>query len=127
MGKEFFFGIGLLLSLLAATLMVSHWANRTHLPAEQDLAQAAQSALSGDMEQAVALALRAKERWEQSWTATAAVADQSPMDTVDSLFSQLQVYAQEGNREEFLSACAQLKALVRSMAEAQKPAWWNFL
>ena len=50
-----------------------------------------------------------------------------PMDDVDTLFAEMQVYAQAEEIPHFAACCGQLSRLVLAMAQAHSPTWWNFL
>lgn len=127
MGKRFWLGIGILILFLVMGVVISLGMDWIHGPAEQQLAQAAEKALNGQMEEAVALARQAHDRWNDRWKLTASVADHSPMDTVDALFAEMEVYAQAQEDKHFAACCAQLRKLVESMAAAHRFNWWNLL
>lgn len=127
MGKRFWLGIGILVLFLGTGLGISLGMDTIHGPAEQALEQAAEKALAGQMEEAVALARQAHARWEDNWALTASVADHSPMDEVDALFAEMEVYAQAQEDKHFAACCAQLSKLVESMAAAHRFSWWNLL
>ncbi len=127
MGKHFWLGIGILVLFFVLGLGTTWAMDAMHIPAEQELAQAARLALDGNMAEAEALAQQAKLRWEKWWDITASVADHSPMDEVDQLFAEMEVYAVAREEQHFAACCAQLSRLVSSMADAHRPAWWNFM
>lgn len=127
MGKQFWVGVFLLLLLLGLTLGVAWGMEAIQEPAQKQLEQASVLALSGDMPQAAELAMQAKQRWERFWQVSAAVADHSPMDEIDKVFAEMEVYAKAGDEEHFAACCAQLSQLVGSMSDAHAHTWWNFL
>ena len=127
MGRRFWLGVGILILFLALGLAVTWGMEAIHAPAEQALAQAAQKALAGQMEEAVILARQAQTRWDTYHTVVASMADHTPMDDVDKLFAEMEIYAQSGEAEHFAVCCAQLKRLVRSMSDVHALSWWNFL
>ena len=127
MQKRFYQGIGLLAILLALSVFVTWGMNRLHTPAEQQLQEASRLALQGDTQQALSLARQAHAHWEDTRTLTAAVADHSPMDDVDVLFSEMEVYAAAEEIPHFAACCLQLSDLLRSMYEAHSFTWWNVL
>ena len=127
MGRQFWIGIGLLAALLAITVGVSLVMSAIHQPAQAQLEQAAELALDGDMPRAAELAQQAKLRWERFRKVISAVADHSPMDEIDRLFAEAEVYAAVAEEEHFASCCAQLSTLVEGMAAAHSAAWWNLL
>lgn len=127
MGKRFWLGIGILVLFLGMGIGISLGMDAIHAPAERALEQAAEKALNGQMEEAVALAREAHDWWDDSWKLTASVADHSPMDEVDVLFEEMEVYAQAREDKHFAACCAQLGKLVESMAAAHRFNWWNLL
>ena len=125
MGKFFWSGTLILTLLLGLTLSISWAMDSIHTPMEQALEQAADAALTGDVDQARQLGTQAKQRWDRFRKAVAVVADHSPMDEIDQLFAQMQAYAQAEEETELASCCAQLARLVQSMADAHILTWWN--
>ncbi len=127
MGKRFYLGIGILVVFLVLGIGIHMAMDRLHTPAEKALEQACDLALRGDMVQAEALAHQAKQDWEKFWHFSASVADHTPMDEIDQMFAEMEVYAQAGEVPHFAACCAQLGRLISSMADAHRPNWWNFL
>ena len=125
--KRGWFGAGILVVFLVLGFAVSFFISKAHLPTCQLLNQAAEKTLSGDFEGAVPLGLEAKSRWEKQWNGTAVVADHSPMDDVDALFSELEIYAKTGEEPHFAACCLELSKRVKAMAEAHQFSWWNVL
>ena len=126
MGK-FLLGVSILLVFLALGLGVTAYADSTHAPITQDLQQAAQFSLSGDLAAATALSNQAKDRWESHWHLVAVFSDHAPMDEIDGLFAQLELYGKVSRHQDFAATAARISALVEAMAEAHRPTWWNLL
>ena len=124
MGR-FAFGVGLLLAMLCLGLVVMFAMDRVNQPVSQLLEDAAQAALAGDLEQGVRLAEQARKTWDNRWHTVASLADHSPMDEIDSLFAQMETYAQAGLTGEFAACCNRLSQLVQAVAEAHSLHWWN--
>ncbi len=120
-------GAGLLALFLALGVVTMHLMDDAHLPTGDLLEQAAELALQGDMEKGVTLGQKAKNRWERQWQATATVADHSPMDDVDALFAEMEVYAAAGEEPHFAACCQELAKRVQAVAEAHRFSWWNIL
>ncbi len=127
MGRQFWVGITLLAVLLALTGGLSLAMDAIHQPAQVQLEQAAELALDGDLSRAAELALQARMRWERFRKMISAVADHSPMDEIDRLFAEAEVFAAVAEEEHFAACCAQLSVLVGGMADAHSAAWWNLL
>lgn len=126
MGK-FWLGVGILLLFLVLGFWVMASMDATQQQIAQTLETAAQQALSGDVRQGYGLAQEAQHRWQRRWHATAAVADHEPMDEIDSLFAQMEIYAQGGDTLEFAACCHRVAQLVRAVGEAHRLNWWNLL
>ncbi len=121
------FGAGILVLFLILGLVVSVNMDNAHLPTGALLEQAADQTLNGEFEQGVALGMEAKARWERQWNGTATVADHSPMDDVDALFAELEVYAKAGEEPHFAACCLELSKRLQAVADAHKFSWWNVL
>lgn len=127
MGRRFWLGIGILVLFLALSLLTTASMTRIHACAAQLLEQAGQTALSGDLPSAMTDAQRAFQIWQDNWNYTASLADHNPMDDVDLLFAELQVYGQSEEIPHFAACCAQLSKAIQAMYTAHLPTWWNFL
>lgn len=127
MEKRFFLGLGLLTLFLVLGLVISIAISRANNPISGHLEQASQEALSGNLENGIFLAQQAKNTWQKAWHGIAMVADHAPMDEIDSLFAQMEVYAQARDGLHFSSYCARLSELVEAIADAQRLNWWNLL
>ncbi len=125
--KRFWFGITLLLVLLAGGIVSSICLDRLHTPISHELSLAAEAALGEQWEDAVRLAHQAKSQWQKQRHAVAAITSHSPMEQIDSLFDELEIYQAAGEVLPFASCCAALSALILAMAEAQTMNWWNLL
>lgn len=127
MEKRFYFGIGLLTIFLILGLVTSWVMDAVSNPISQQLSQASQEALTGDLTLGISLARQAQTDWEKAWHGIAATADHSPMDEIDSLFSQMDYHAQRRDRKDFGAYCARLSELVGAVADAHRLSWWNLL
>ena len=104
------------------------WGMQTiHEAAALTLEQAAETALEGEMSQAVSQFRQAQQRWERYQRLSATVADHSPMDEIEMLFAEAEVYARQQNTVYFSASCAHLSRLVRAMSDAHQLTWWNLL
>ena len=124
---RFVLGIGLLLGLLLLCLGVSVFAERMHQPVCSGLETAAQLILAGDTAGCNVQIHQAKQQWEKKWHRTAAFSDHTPMDEVDSLFAQLEIYGMQGDAVRTAALCHGISQRIRAIAEAQAPTWWNLL
>ena len=120
-------GAGILAMFLVLGLVLSGVTDRAHLPTGKLLEQAAEKALADDLEGAVILGAEAKNRWKRQWFLTAAIADHSPMDEVDSLFAEMEIYARTGEAPHFAACCKELSQRLEAIADAHRFSWWNIL
>lgn len=125
--KRGWFGAGLLLGLLLLGILSSRFMKTVHQPLSEALTQASDLALAGDWEQAAAIQRQAHAAWEDAWNFSAAFADHGPMEDIDSLFSQLEVYLAAGDRVGFSAACASLSQQIEAVGDAHELNWWNLL
>lgn len=121
------FGVGILAVFLILGFVIAGQMDDAHLPTGELLTQAAEMTLQGEFEGAVTLGMEAKSRWEKQWSGTAAVADHSPMDEVDALFAEMEIYAQTGEEPHFAACCKELAQRVQAFADAHRFSWWNVL
>lgn len=127
MKKRLVLGIAVLSLILSCGLWMTGHMNRTHMHLSHTLRQARDAALAGNWEDARTLARQAELRWQGQHRLTAAFADQTPMDEIDGLFAELQVFSAEEEMPHFSAVCAHLSRLTASMAESHHISWWNFL
>lgn len=126
MGR-FWLGIGILAVFLIGGLWVGHAMDDVHQTIAQSLDDAAVRCLNGDLPGGMALAQQAQKLWQSHWHGTASVADHEPMDEIDGLFAQLEIYGKAGLSADFATYCARLSRLVSAMGEAHAFTWWNLL
>lgn len=123
--NRFGFGIGLLAALLICSLAAWWGMEQMHRPIVRQLTRAAVMAEAGEGETARETALQAREKWKRNWHFAASVADHTPMEEIDDLFAELEVY--EPDSEEFMACCRQLIRRTEAMAQAQGLSWWSLL
>ena len=121
------FGAVILLVFLGLGFVAADRMEKAHQPTEKLLKQAAEATLSGDFDKGVTLGMEAKRQWERHWNGTATVADHSPMDDVDALFAEMEVYAAAKEEPHFAACCLELSKRLKAMAEAHTFNWWNVL
>ena len=127
MEKRFYLGLGILVFFLILGIVGLCFLSHIHMPLSRQLALAQQTALSGDLQEGARIAMQAKTRWKQYWYPTAALADHEPMDEIDGLFGELDIYAQTGEHVHFAACCANLTQKVQAITDAHSPNWWNLL
>ena len=127
MERRFYIGMGILLTILCLGLLISAMISGCQEPMADILEEAAVAADAGDFQKGITLAATAAESWKTHWKGVASVADHTPMDEIDSLFSEMEVYIRTEEPVHFSACCAQLSSLLRSVADAHALNWWNVL
>ena len=125
--KRFWIGISVLAVLLASGWAVAFFMGHCHAPISNELTQAAQTAMDGRLEQAVQLAESAHDKWRLCRDFTAAFADHTVLEEMDSLFAEIGVYAAARDSISFSAACAHLAELAKAVSESHHPKWQNLL
>lgn len=123
--KRLIIGICVLSALLTLGITVSTVFRAAHTPTANLLQEASNAALEGNWDAALEKTHQAYARWEQFHHFTASFSDHSPMDEIDGLFAQLEVYGNKKSREDFPALCARLSQLTQSMAESHSFRWWT--
>lgn len=118
----------LLLLLLLVTGLLSGWImERLTEPVSRTMEAASEAALREDWAEALALAEFARTRWEKHWNLCAVFADHTPMENINGLFAQLEIYAQSRDAQNFAAVCAQLREDIQAIGDAHSFTWWNLL
>lgn len=125
--KRMWFGAAVLLALLILGILTARKMETDQLPIMRQLEQASRYALEDQWPQAEQSFENARAQWQRRWHLTAAVADHTPMEEVDSLFAQIQVYAQRRRTVSFAAGCAELARRIQAVADAHSMDWWNLL
>ena len=121
------FGLGLLLILLLLGI-VSTWAMlKNTAPITAAVRQAGEAACAGDWDGAFRKTGEAKEKWEEHYPLCASLTDHEPMEEINSLFSQLEVYGESRDARNFAAVCALLAENMEAIGEAHTLKWWNVL
>ena len=123
--KRGVFGLLLLIVFLGLGLWGSFGMAKVHQPLSQMLESAAETALSGDLDTAATAAKEVQAEWERHWNRVAVLADHTPMDNIDGMFAQLEVFAQAGNHQHFAACCKELASMISATAEAHRLTLWN--
>lgn len=125
--KRFRFGLGLLAALLILGLFFAGEMGNNQQRIAHALRSAAGAAAAEDWPRAEAVLGEAREQWEKKWHFTAALADHEPMEEIDGLFAQAQVYLDSRDPQALGAVCAQLARAVEAVGDAHALSWWNLL
>ena len=125
--KRLWIGVVFLAVILTVGIVLTRVFDRIHTPLSDDLGQASALALDENWEKATALTRQARADWEQYREFIAAVADHEPLEEMERLLDQLDVYADQRRTADFSATCVELACLADAMLESQSLTWWNFL
>ena len=125
--KRLWIGITILSLLLAVGIGTTIFATRTQQEISQTLSQASESALEGKWQEAKNLSQNAKQKWERCRKVTASISDHEPMEEIDDLFSQMEIYLITNQPLPFSVCCASLSVLTEAIGEAHAVNWWSLL
>ena len=125
--KRVLFGAALLAFIFAAGLWAQNRMAAIHGYEAGLLAQAGREAGEEEWDTAQMLFYRARRSWKDSFRFTAALADHTPMEDVEALYAQLEVFADKHEAPHFAALCAEAATRLEAMADAHLLAWWNIL
>lgn len=125
--KRLWIGTALLAVFLVLGILLGLWMCQTHDALSLTLDRACRLAAEERLSEAAALARDAYADWQNCRKATAALADHTPMEEIDDLFRELEVYVQMDEPVHYAATCAQLSAKLRAMGESHSISWWNLL
>lgn len=125
--KRLWLGVAILAILLGIGIATTVFARQTHGNISQTLDLATNAALRGKWQEAKALSAEAKSTWESTRKITASLADHEPMEEIDDLFSQMEIYMVTRQQIPFAACCASLAVLTDAIGEAQAINWWSLL
>ena len=123
--RRFWIGIGLLGALLAAGLWSGSRMRRNHMPCAADLDNASAYAMAEDWIRADALAERARNTWEHNLRLSAAIHDHRPLEEIDALFRELDIYRAREETAAYCALCAHLSSRLKDLAMSGELSWWN--
>ena len=125
--KRFWLGVGILAVLLAAGIGLSTQITAVHSKLSRDLSGACQAVQTGDWDTAVTLAESAKARWLRCRRFVASFVDHEPLEQMDSLFSELEIYRPQQLPTDYAAVCTHLSHLSEAIGESHALTWWNLL
>lgn len=125
--KRLLLGILILGVLLVGGILICRALDGIHTPIVADLQRASAAALAEDWASAQDLLEHASIRWDHFHRITAAFADHTPMDEVDNLFRELQIYGRIQELPHFAALCTHAEECIRAILESHRLSWWNLL
>ena len=120
-------GIGLLVVLLAMGIGLLWGSSVFFQNFIENLEEASDLALSGNWQLAVEKAEKSRKEWDRFHDFWSAFTDHEPVEEIENLFSQLQVYQIRQLEVDFSSVCRSLVHLAEAMEESHGIKWWSVL
>ncbi len=118
-------------ALLGVILFTGFWAGsrmrRIHTPCAIDLERAAACAMAEDWAGATELTQQARQLWRKNWKFSATIAHHQPMDEIDALFEELEIYRAREETAAYCASCMYLSERVRDLGNSFRLSWWNLL
>lgn len=125
--KRIWLGIALLVVIALLGFWLQFGMDKLHSRAVENLDAAANAALQEDWDTALALFRQAQQDWQKAQSITAAAADHSPMDDVERLYAELEIYARQQETDHFAATCNQLSRMTQAVIDAHRLSWRNLL
>lgn len=123
--KRSILGLIMLLILLILGIFTTGYMQKCHEDVLRTLQTAVTCAEAGNWQQATFALRTAEDAWERQWGITAALSDHEPMEKINDLFAQLDIYAKAEDPVRFTAVCARLKEALDAIGEAHSVVWWN--
>ena len=116
--KRIWFGVVLLILMLVLGLISSTFMKETWLKQSENLNRAAILASDGDWINARNLLAEAQAEWEEKQLLLAVLCQHEPIEQIDGLFAQLEVFSESRRTASFSSTCVFLSKLIDSLGRS---------
>lgn len=123
--KRSIYGALMLLVLLITGIFTTWFMGSCHKGVVDSLEEAAVFAENGNWNRVQEKLQQAKADWDDRWGISAALSDHEPMEKINSLFAQAEVWTKARDDTAFLDVCARLCEALQAIGEAHSVAWWN--
>ena len=120
-------GIGILAILLAMGIGLLWGSGVFFEELSQDLLQAGDFALAGNWQAAGEKVEKSREKWEAYRPFWASFTDHEPVEQMQNLFSQLELYRARQLEVEFAAVCRNLVHVAEAIDESHSLKWWSVL
>ena len=120
-------GIGILAILLAMGIGLLWGSSVFFKELSEDLQQAGDFALAGNWQAAGEKVEKSREKWEAYRPFWASFTDHEPVEQMQNLFSQLELYRARQLEVEFAAVCRNLVHVAEAIDEAHGLRWWSVL
>ena len=120
-------GIGLLVVLLAMGIGLL-WGSRVFFEDfTAEIQQAGELALAGNWADAEKKAESCRKKWDRYHRFWASFTDHEPIEQMENLFSQLDVYRVRRLEVDFATVCRNLAHVAEAIDESHNLRWWSVL
>ena len=120
-------GVGVLVVLLAMGIGLLLVSLNFHEDFSHNLKAAGYAAMAGNWADAEKKLAHSREKWQTYQQFLAASTDHEPVEQVQQLFSQLELFQTRQMDVEFASACFALAELSEVITETHNLRWWSIL
>ena len=120
-------GIGILAILLAMGIGLLWGSGVFFEELSQDLQQAGDFALAGNWQAAGEKVEKSREKWEAYRPFWASFTDHEPVEQMQNLFAQLELYRTRQLEVEFAAVCRNLVHVAEAIDESHGLKWWSIL
>ena len=120
-------GIGILVILLAMGIGLLWGSGIFFEELSREVEQAGELALSGNWEEAGKKASQSRERWEHWRKFWSSFTDHEPVEQMQALFSQLELYKKQKLEVDFAAVCRNLAHTAEAIDESHSLRWWSVL
>lgn len=120
-------GIGILAVLLAMGIGLLWGSSVFFEELSEDLQQAGDFALAGNWQAAGEKVEKSREKWEAYRPFWASFTDHEPVEQMQNLFSQLELYRARQMEVDFAAVCRNLVHVAEAIDESHSLKWWSVL
>jgi len=124
--KRIWFGAALLAALLLLGIGSAALMEDIHLTQAAQLNHAADLAMSGSWEHAEAVFSEAHKSWDKKSVIVSGLSDHNPMDQIDGIFAQLEIFATMRDVVSFSSSCRYLAKQLEALSKSHSFSFENF-
>ena len=124
--NRIWFGAALLAALLVLGIFSAALMEDTHLTQAARLERAAELAAAGTWQGAEAAFTEAKNGWDKRSALIAGLSDHGPMDQIEGMFAQLEVFLQTRDTGAFCGSCRYLTKQLEALGKSHSLNLQNF-
>lgn len=125
--KRLWIGVGILGILLAVGITVLCIGHHFYEDISKDLKTAGESAMAENWEEANQRAEAARDIWSRYRRLWASFSDHEPVEKMETLFSQLEIYQTQQLEVSFAETCTEISHLAQAIEESHNLRWWSIL